>query len=191
MYSNIIFASLFSAIWVIAEVRLMRIDRKQNKGSKEKDHVSRTFNIIAIVIGLAISPIFIVFPIGKKAFINSSIVLILGIIIAVAGISFRQYSIHILGKYFRTTVEIDEAHEVIQNGPYKYIRHPSYSGFIIFFIGYGLIMQNWYGLVIASVSSILALLYRIRVEELEMERGLGQEYIDYQKKTKKLIPWIW
>ena len=76
-------------------------------------------------------------------------------------------------------------------GPYRYIRHPSYSGMILFCIGYGLLAQNWLSLVVAIVLPTVALLYRITIEEAAMAQGIGTEYQQYQKETKKLIPVIW
>jgi protein-S-isoprenylcysteine O-methyltransferase Ste14 len=77
------------------------------------------------------------------------------------------------------------------NGPYKYIRHPAYSGIILFFIGYGLSSSNLLSIIIATILPTIALLYRIRIEEVALINGMGKEYEEYQEKTKKLIPGIW
>jgi protein-S-isoprenylcysteine O-methyltransferase Ste14 len=103
----------------------------------------------------------------------------------------RYWSIYILGKYFRTTVEVEESQKIVQKGPYKWIRHPSYSGIILFCIGYGIAVQNWLSLIIAVSLPTIALLYRIKIEEEALVKGIGTEYEVYQKKTKKLIPGIW
>jgi protein-S-isoprenylcysteine O-methyltransferase Ste14 len=86
---------------------------------------------------------------------------------------------------------VEESQKIVQKGPYKWIRHPSYSGIILFCIGYGLAVQNWLSLIIAILLPTIALLYRIKIEEEALVKGIGTEYEAYQKKTKKLIPGIW
>ena len=122
---------------------------------------------------------------------GTSIIFWVGIIIIYLGLFLRYWSINVLGKYFRTTVELEENQKIIQRGPYKWIRHPSYSGIILFCIGYGLAVQNWLSLIIAVSLPTVALLYRIKIEEEALIKGIGTEYEVYQKKTKKLIPGIW
>jgi protein-S-isoprenylcysteine O-methyltransferase Ste14 len=71
------------------------------------------------------------------------------------------------------------------------VRHPSYSGLILFCIGYGIALQNWLSLAIAVLIPLVSLLYRIQIEEKVLLLTLGIEYENYKSKTKKLIPWIW
>jgi protein-S-isoprenylcysteine O-methyltransferase Ste14 len=71
------------------------------------------------------------------------------------------------------------------------IRHPSYSGAILICLGYGIAFQNWLSLIVLMVIPLIAISHRIPYEEAAMVNELGEEYIDYQKKTKKLIPYIW
>ena len=191
MLLNLLSVIVFSAIWVIAEIRLIIIDKKHQKGSLKRDGSTRIFNIISVIIGLSTPAIFIVFPLLQQAFIDSKVLFAIGICIAGFGIAFRQYSIFVLGEYFRTTVEVNKNHKVIQSGPYKIVRHPSYSGFIVFFIGYGLLSQNIVCTLITFLPSVFALLYRINIEEKEMERVIGDEYRNYAKTTKRLIPFVW
>ena len=98
---------------------------------------------------------------------------------------------HRMGKYFRTTIELEKGQKVVQEGPYKYLRHPSYPGIILFFIGYGLLSKNWLSLAIAVCLPTLSLVSRIQIEEVALAEGLGAEYTAYQKKTKKLVLGIW
>jgi protein-S-isoprenylcysteine O-methyltransferase Ste14 len=120
-----------------------------------------------------------------------SVLFWIGMMILSIGFLLRHWSIRILGEYFRTTIEIEKDQKVIQKGPYRYIRHPSYSGIILFFFGYGLAYQNWISVVIAVIFPTIALLYRIRNEESVLIKEIGIEYQKYKNKTKKLIPGIW
>ena len=115
----------------------------------------------------------------------------IGLTVIILGYVVRYWAVLTLGKYFRTTVELDKNQKVIQKGPYRLIRHPSYSGMILFFIGYGIVSLNWFSLIVSSVLPTIALLYRISIEEAAFIKEIGVEYQKYQFKTKKLIPWIW
>ena len=186
-----IFLVISFAVWLSAEGILVLRDRKNAKGSTEIDKMTRWFNAFAIVIS-SLSPVFL-WAIPNMNFNgnNLPVLTFIGSFIIVCGFILRHWSIHVLGKYFRTTVEIEEEQPIIQSGPYRYIRHPSYSGIVLFFIGYGLLSQNWISLIICVVLPIAVLLYRICVEEKALVKVLGPQYKEYQSKTKKLIPGVW
>jgi len=153
--------------------------------------MTRLFNIISIEIALCSPLLSILMPTLQFSRREILAITLIGTSLICLGFILRYWSIIILGKYFRTTVEIEKGHKVIQKEPYKFIRHPSYSGIILFCIGYGLVSQNWLSFVIALVLPTVALIYRINVEEEAFIKEIGIEYEQYQLKTKKLVPGIW
>ena len=80
---------------------------------------------------------------------------------------------------------------VISTGPYARVRHPSYTGLLLILAGFGLALGDWRSLGICALLPLPALLLRIRVEEAELIRVLGDTYRRYQKQTKRLIPGLW
>jgi protein-S-isoprenylcysteine O-methyltransferase Ste14 len=114
----------------------------------------------------------------------------LGIALMVTGIALRQWSIRVLGRFFSTRVQIMSDHRVVTNGPYRVIRHPAYSGSLLTIVGLGLAARTWGGTLLIAALFGLAYYYRISVEEDVLKAELGQEYIDYAKKTKRLIPFL-
>lgn len=113
-----------------------------------------------------------------------------GIALMVAGIAFRQWSILVLGQYFSTTVRIISDHRIVTNGPYRLVRHPSYTGSLLTLVGLGLSSRTWAGTLAIVALFGLAFNYRLSVEEAALKAEFGQEYIDYAKKTKRLIPFL-
>ncbi|MFZ0926194.1 MAG: isoprenylcysteine carboxylmethyltransferase family protein [Halobacteriota archaeon] len=111
----------------------------------------------------------------------------LGICIMVLGIAIRQRAIAVLGRFFSRTLAVQERQTVVETGPYRYVRHPSYTGALVFFVGYGLALQSW-GAVLALVP-IFALVYgyRMYVEERLLIAELGEAYVPYSHRTKRLI----
>jgi protein-S-isoprenylcysteine O-methyltransferase Ste14 len=191
MNIEILILIIASAIWIFAEVYLVLRDNTRGKGKTTIDRRTRNYNFISLIIAISSAAIISWIPLFQFNRRGTSIVFWLGVIIICLGLFLRYWSIHILGKYFSTTVELEKSQKIVQKGPYKWIRHPSYSGIILFCIGYGLAVQNWLSLIIAVSLPTIALLYRIKIEEETLVKGVGTEYEVYQKKTKKLIPGIW
>ena len=190
MSVNTILLTILAIIYSAVEGLLLLKDRNNAKGSTKIDKMTRLFNFVSTE-GALLSAFFIM--LSSFNYNNKSTFLptIIGTLLALLGFTLRYVSIHILGKYFRTTVEIDEDQPVIQTGPYRFVRHPSYSGIILFFIGYGVLSQNWLCLSACVLLPITALSYRIKVEEKALVNELGTKYEEYRAKTKKLIPFIW
>ncbi|PSR33822.1 MAG: isoprenylcysteine carboxylmethyltransferase family protein [Sulfobacillus benefaciens] len=114
-----------------------------------------------------------------------------GIALVVLGIIFRQYSIRVLGRYFTPQVAIQDQHVLIRRGPYRWLRHPSYTGAWIAFIGVGLSSHGVLVLLMFTVIPFMGLLYRIHVEEEALRQALGTAYDDYAKSTWRLIPFVY
>jgi protein-S-isoprenylcysteine O-methyltransferase len=114
-----------------------------------------------------------------------------GVILFAAGIFLRWYSIIHLGRFFTINVAIAADHQLIDTGPYRFIRHPSYTGALVAFIGFGMVLGNWASLLVISLPVMLAFLYRIKVEERALIQALGQRYLDYATRTNRLIPLVY
>jgi protein-S-isoprenylcysteine O-methyltransferase Ste14 len=95
-----------------------------------------------------------------------------------------------LGAAFRTTVEVDPGQAVVTRGPYRWVRHPSYTGLLLIVVGFSLAAGNWLSPV-AALLVIPAFIRRIHVEEAELERVLGDAYRRYEAGTARLVPGIW
>jgi protein-S-isoprenylcysteine O-methyltransferase Ste14 len=113
----------------------------------------------------------------------------LGLIVAVAGIAFRWYAIARLGRFFTTRVMVASDQTVVDTGPYRLVRHPSYTGALLTVFGILLSNTNWLTLA-CFVLAIPGFAYRIAVEESALVGGLGQPYRDYMRRTKRLIPYV-
>jgi protein-S-isoprenylcysteine O-methyltransferase Ste14 len=96
-----------------------------------------------------------------------------------------------LGKQFSWLVTLQEEHELITDGPFRYMRHPRYSGIILWVFGVALIFLSIAGLVLAVLMSALMLL-RIPKEEKLLHGEFGEKWEEYCKTTaKKLIPFVY
>lgn len=116
---------------------------------------------------------------------------VIGFFVFVSGLVLRWFSIGYLGRFFTVDVAIHSGHRVIEFGPYRFIRHPSYTGALLAFLGLGLSMGNWCSVAIFTLPTFLAFLLRIEVEERALVEAMGEQYRFYQKKTKRLIPLLY
>jgi protein-S-isoprenylcysteine O-methyltransferase Ste14 len=114
-----------------------------------------------------------------------------GLLLSILGLGLRFWSRKVLGRYFTIGVIKQEGHKVIQIGPYKYIRHPAYLAFIMFYLGFPLITGNWVGLLILSMPLVIIFICLIVVEDDHLQNTLGQEYEEYQRRSSRIIPGIW
>jgi len=88
-------------------------------------------------------------------------------------------------------VAIHSGHEIIDTGPYARIRHPSYTGALLAFLGLALTLTNWLSLVLIVVPIFWAFSRRISVEETALASALGSPYTRYMGRTKRLAPFIY
>lgn len=107
------------------------------------------------------------------------------------GLALRWYSIYHLGRFFTVNVAIHSHHEIIDTGPYRLIRHPSYTGALLAFLGLALCLDNWVSLALIVVPTVLVFGYRISIEEHALANALGSPYTSYMRRTKRLIPYVY
>jgi protein-S-isoprenylcysteine O-methyltransferase Ste14 len=116
---------------------------------------------------------------------------VVGIVIFSAGEALRVWSKVALGRYFTYTVQTSSDQPVITSGPYRFVRHPSYTGILLIAIGIGAALGNWLGLGALTLLTLVALAYRIHVEEIALLEDLGDRYRTYAEHHKRLIPFVW
>lgn len=116
-------------------------------------------------------------------------VFVAGLAIMGAGYLLRLYAIQVLGRFFTVVVATQADQRVVDVGPYRYIRHPSYTGSLVTFFGMCLALTNWVALA-ALLLPIVGYGYRIAVEEAALQETLGDDYRAYMRRTKRLIPYI-
>ncbi len=108
----------------------------------------------------------------------------------VGGLVLRWIAIATLGRFFTANIAIHEGQRVITGGPYRFVRHPSYTGLLLALLGLGVFFGNWLSVIILVVPVTFAVIHRIRLEEAVLVRTLGPAYSEYCSRTKRLIPGV-
>jgi protein-S-isoprenylcysteine O-methyltransferase Ste14 len=114
-----------------------------------------------------------------------------GVILLVAGTGFRFYAISVLGKYFSATVQLKEEHRIITAGPYKLLRHPSYTGAYLAMLGSAIFLQSYAGVLIFGIGMLFVYQLRIKTEEQTLGKYFKEEYLNYCNHTYKMFPFVW
>ena len=114
-----------------------------------------------------------------------------GTAVALAGMGLRIWSVATLGRYFTYVVKVTPDQPVVETGPYRLIRHPSYAGAALTGIGIGLSLRYALAPALILLTSLAGYAIRMRVEERALAEGIGEPYRAYMRRTKRLIPFIW
>jgi len=114
-----------------------------------------------------------------------------GTAVILLGVAFRWYAILVLGRFFTRDVAIRQGHEIVRKGPYKWLRHPSYTGGVVGVLGLGLALNNWLSLAVLLAMSLGFYTYRMQVEEAALLGAFGEAYAQYQRETKRLLPFVY
>ena len=174
--------------WALLEMGLRVSERVHHRGGGDRDRGTRILIVLTLGAAFGLAPL--VASAAPSLRIPGPYRAV-GLIVMGLGLAIRIWAIAVLGNAFRTTVEVDPGQRVVSTGPYEWVRHPSYTGLLLIMSGFGLAEGSWLALAACTVVPLPALLWRIQVEEAELNRVLGDAYRAYQTHTKRLIPGLW
>jgi len=114
-----------------------------------------------------------------------------GIALIAAGLALRIWSIATLGRFFQYQIQVQSGHRVVTGGPYRYVRHPSYTGIALVLAGIALACDDVWSLAAVAVLGGAGLWVRIRAEERQLTEALGADYERFAAGRKRLVPGVW
>jgi protein-S-isoprenylcysteine O-methyltransferase Ste14 len=115
----------------------------------------------------------------------------LGMAVFTLGLFLRAWAVRELGRFFKFTVVVQADHRVVDTGPYRLIRHPSYTGLLAIELGLGIMLGTWLSIPACLLPPLVAFAIRLLTEERVLARELGEPYRDYMARTRRLIPGVW
>ena len=148
------------------------------------------YRLLAIIIVIIAVNVFrngwagpLLWPRTPVVGIIADVIVLLGLIVAI-------WARITLGRNWSGNVVLKEDHELITNGPYAYVRHPIYSGILLFVLGFAIYYGRIGGFVVLVLFAAGAW-YKAHQEEKLMIQHFGEKYLEYKKKVKGLVPWVW
>jgi protein-S-isoprenylcysteine O-methyltransferase Ste14 len=181
---------ILGGIWVVGEILIAILTRTRQGKGKVQDRGTQIL-LWVVIVGTSWLDVWMhsFFPPDMPGRDSWLLPVALGILIF--GLVIRAVAVITLGRAFSANVAVREGQKLQQSGLYRLVRHPSYLGLEMIFLGYALHARTWACFAVFFVPTTLALLYRIHVEEIALRQAFGAEYEDYCRSTKRLIPGIY
>jgi protein-S-isoprenylcysteine O-methyltransferase Ste14 len=179
-------------IWVfLPEFGIVGRARKRTRSAERHDGGSLQVIMLGGWLGAVIG--FWVAPIASTAMPAAWRLpaFVAGLAMAVGGGVLRRRCFRALGEFFTGDVRARADQPVIQTGPYRLVRHPSYTGGMLIFGGIGVALGNWLSAAIMLGMTVLVYLYRVHVEERALATTIGEPYREYMRTHKRFIPGVW
>lgn len=179
-------AAAILGIWWAVELAVPRrrpiASRDRDRGSLLALNVAHGFQLVGVLVG--------VLDVGRVDGARAPLELS-GVALMAAGIALRWTAIRALGIFFTGRVQIQDSHALIQTGLYSRLRHPAYAGSLLAYVGLGLAFANWWTLACSVMPYLVAIGYRIHVEEAVLREKFGPAYAHYARTTKRIVPWVY
>ena len=114
-----------------------------------------------------------------------------GLLLMIAGVFLLSWARRVIRGQFSGHVRIQEGHQLVQSGPYQFVRHPGYLGYLLIVFGIAVGFSSLSAAASMVMLLLPGLIYRINVEEKMLVEAFGQDYLQYAGRTKRLLPGIW
>jgi protein-S-isoprenylcysteine O-methyltransferase Ste14 len=182
--------TLLLVVFVLLEWRV-RLRSVRNREGVRSDRGSRAFLQLSIIAGTAAGFALAANLHAAAIGVARWPIFVFGLVLMAAGIAIRQWAVALLGPLFTTDVRVHPGQAVVETGPYRWIRHPSYTGLSLIFLGVGVALGNWASLLALAVLPTVGLVVRVRVEERALLDGLGEPYRRFAASRARLVPGVW
>jgi protein-S-isoprenylcysteine O-methyltransferase len=176
-------------LFPVSEIALSIFKRSKTPRGQSQDQGSAGLVWIAVALGVVGAVAAQSVPIARPHW-PDQIVRPIALVLVLSGLAIRWWAILTLGRFFTVDVATRREQPVVRTGPYRFVRHPSYAGALVAFLGIGVFMSNWLSVVVLLVPIALAVFIRIRIEERALLAALGAPYAHYCARTKRLVPGI-
>lgn len=187
------YALVFWAVYVWAFIPEWKVVQSGRKGTKDADSKDR--GSLWVIMGGMWTALLIAYAL---AFVKTwtfppawlTPLFVAGVLMILLGSLLRRYCFRTLGEYFTGDVKARADQPVITSGPYRLVRHPSYTAGMMMFIGIGLALGSWLSLAILTIATVATYSYRVMIEERALVDTIGEPYRSYMKERKRFIPYV-
>lgn len=184
--------TLYTLILLFAKQSARKRKRLPGQETTINPYAKRDSLLLAVLVSIEIVVLFLYIvrlPILLHCMLAiPSMFRIAGLIVGLVGVSIIGWASYTLDGEFSATIELKESHRLITNGPYRYVRHPIYAGFILLHIGVTVALANWF--IVALYNGGLAILFieRIPREERVLHSYFGSAWEQYAHSRGRFFP---
>jgi len=181
---------LLGVVYLISELLLTVTRRSRSRTGTKQDRSTLLVVWLVIMVSVA-AGIYVAKHWSAAALPHHRSFMFAGVALFVTGLLLRWWAIITLGRFFTVDVAIEPDHELIERGPFRMVRHSSYTGVLLAFVGLALTLGNWAALLAILVPIGAAFIHRMNVEESALSGALGPQYTDYMRRTNRLVPFLY
>jgi protein-S-isoprenylcysteine O-methyltransferase len=175
--------------WFLSEVFVAsRVFRGARRAGPRERYDRGSFVVVFVGIFVAFTASNLLRSTGIDVFPAWTVALGVGLL--AAGIAVRLWAVRTLGRFFSYVLELRSDHRIVTGGPYRWVRHPSYTGVILAAIGYAVLIGSGPAVVLVATVVGAVIGYRISVEERLLLSRFGAEYRAYIGRTWRLFPFV-
>ena len=183
--------SIVAGLWIAWMLYWWASSRNVKETRRRESAASRA----AHVIPLGVAAWMLAAPrlpgnfLGGRFLPNTPVVMMAGVALVAAGLAFTVWARVRLGRNWSAIVTLKQDHELIRTGPYRFVRHPIYTGLLVAFVGSALVRPEWRAALAVAIA-FAALWRKLRLEERWLEENFGEAYTRYRAEVAALIPFV-
>ena len=180
---------IVSVLWLGSEIILARTKHSRSTDTRFD---KSSLRVLWITIGVSVN-LGVILGLQRMGYFGGGSLVFAhaGIVFIICGLLVRWIAIISLKHQFTVDVTIRKDHRIVSGGMYRIIRHPAYAGSLLSFLGLGLCFANYFSVLVIFLPICSAFLHRIHVEEKTLIGAFGDEYLNYCRTTKRLVPGIY
>lgn len=178
------------ALWVAFELVLRVTELARRQGRTTSDRGTRVLIVVSLGVAVAGGLWLVAVTDPGSVWRLPRVAVAIAVVVMVTGLALRIWAVFTLGRSFRTTVEVHPDQAVVDTGPYRAVRHPSYTGLLLVVLGFEIGTRVWPAILLTALP-LAAVVRRIAVEEAFLLAALGPSYADYGLRTRRLLPGVW
>ena len=179
-------AIVLFALWFVSEPLILRTARDRSGTNVDDRSLALLAGSNLVLSWLSIALYFL----GIGSMMVAPPLKIFGVAVMLTGFGIRWSGMWTLRKFFSANVAVQSDHRLVIAGPYRFVRHPGYFGGWLGFVGLGMALGNGVAMVLLTVFTLPAFLYRIQVEENALNRAFP-DYRQYASRVKRFLPFVW
>ena len=173
---------VFLAYWFVSALKLKKVKQREGRGGRLVQIV-----FMAAAYGLVFNDAFGRGWLGTRFLPASDAIAKIGFALAVVGVAFAIWARWHLGENWSGTVTLKEGHELIRSGPYRFIRHPIYTGMLIAFAGTVVALGEERGLISLAIA-LLSFYLKAKKEERFLSQEFGESFREHARRTGMFLP---
>jgi protein-S-isoprenylcysteine O-methyltransferase Ste14 len=175
---------IFVAVWLLAAASTKRSVYRESRAQRLRYSI-----LLIIAYFLLVSRRRLPYPLSVRVIPYMEVIAWSAEVLCVAGLIFSIWARATLGRNWSGVITLKEGHELVQRGPYRLVRHPIYTGLVAMFLA-TVLVPGYVGGIVGLVLVFVSFWIKLSEEEKIMLKQFSDQYVDYQQRVKRIIPFV-